>query len=371
MVAACFVLTPLVFARASSGADAETIGFIDIYWDATGKIGRTCTLVHASSFELDPAVQKFREEQELFLCGMMTVPIARLPTAPKFPLSTKRVRFEASEVASLLLSLVKRGLPGVEVAMIQGGAIRASKNYPNGHAFTIGDLFNEFAFDCNQAVIELPGHIISQSVFNSRVSAKPAPNFVHLDGDCIVELRFGPAGEEEHMVTTLNGATLQPEKMYTVAIYQFLLSGLNVIEPLMTYVNVSGMTVPDVEACRPVKDVVLESCMKDAWRRLLGLKHWGPGSNPSPEEVKNGVDQGLADMGASGNGFVNSANVSTFLKTHASRCPTPARRTPRASAAAETHAEDITTGLVKQMIKTLDINGVGKVTRADLFALAN
>ena len=355
-----------------SGADAETIGFVDIYWDASGDLKRKCTLVPASTFALDPTVQKFREEQEAFLDGMMCVPIARLPVAPKLPLSTKRVRFEASEVASFLLSLVKRGL-GVEVAMIQGGAVRASKDYRNGHAFTIGDLFNEFAFDCDQAVIQLPGHIISESVLNSRASPKPAPNFIHLDNDCVVETRSGTPGAEEQVLLTLNGAPLEPERMYTVAIYQFLLSGLNVIEPLMTYVKESGMQVPDVEACRPVKDIVLELCMKDAWRRLLGLEHWASDSHPSSEEVKNGIDRGLVDIGASGNGFVSSDNISAFFDNHASRCPTPARRTNAPNTGVvqpDIRVDDITDKLVKQMIKTLDVNGDGKVTREELLKLA-
>ena len=49
----------------------------------------------------------------------------------------------------------------------------------------------------------------------------------------------------------------EPQRTYRVAIYHHLLTGLNVIEPLMSYVT-ANVEVPDLEACRPVKDLVLE-----------------------------------------------------------------------------------------------------------------
>ena len=44
------------------------------------------------------------------------------------------------------------GLPGVELAMVQGGFIRAKKDYLPGE-FTLGDLFGEFAFEGPQACV--------------------------------------------------------------------------------------------------------------------------------------------------------------------------------------------------------------------------
>ena len=46
-----------------------------------------------------------------------------------------------------------------------------------------------------------------------------------------------------------------------MAIYQHLLTGLNVIEPLFSYVQ-ANVAVPDAEGCRPVKEMVIELCMK-------------------------------------------------------------------------------------------------------------
>ena len=71
---------------------------------------------------------------------MMEVPIATVPR----PMSSKRVRFEASEMASFLLDMLKKGLrcEGVELIVLQGGAIRAKADYEPG-PFLMGNLFQE------------------------------------------------------------------------------------------------------------------------------------------------------------------------------------------------------------------------------------
>jgi hypothetical protein len=58
-----------------------------------------------------------------------------------------------------------------------------------------------------------------------------------------------------------------------VAIYVALLNGLNAIEPLLSYVKARGR-VPSIEGCIPAKEIVLNTCMKDAWRQLIEYAAW-------------------------------------------------------------------------------------------------
>lgn len=98
----------------------------------------------------------------------------------------------------------------------------------------MGDLFAEFAFgksctyclslaaqmcdvDCNQAVIKIPGQVLSESAHNSRSTEKPAPNFLHFDS--------GVETSEDGHITVIDGQPIDPERLYTVAVYQFLLAG--------------------------------------------------------------------------------------------------------------------------------------------------
>ena len=99
------------------GADAELFGWIDIWWGADGKLDYEVTTQSVSEWAADGEVQRFVEEKQSALDVAMAIPIATLPTA----MSSKKVRFEESDLAKFLLSSVKDGLvdAGVELAMIQ------------------------------------------------------------------------------------------------------------------------------------------------------------------------------------------------------------------------------------------------------------
>ena len=133
------------------GADGERIGVVDIWWDEAGKIQSSTILVPAAEFPTEPRAEAYRQRMADFLKDMMSVPIATVPSA----MSSKRVRFEASGMATFLLSMVKRGLKkdGVEMIMLQGGAVRAKADYSPG-PFTMGDLFKEVSHPTRPVVFQ-------------------------------------------------------------------------------------------------------------------------------------------------------------------------------------------------------------------------
>ena len=67
-----------------------------------------------------------------------------------------------SELADLAAEQGARALHGCDAALIQGGAVRGKAEYAKG-AFTFGDLMREFAFECEMAVVELPGRVLAAS----------------------------------------------------------------------------------------------------------------------------------------------------------------------------------------------------------------
>jgi len=256
-------------------------------------------------------------------------------------MSSKKVRFEASGVASFLLTFVQRDLQrdGVDLAMVQGGFIRAKKDYTPG-PFKMGDLFGEFAFEGPFATIPLKGGVIQESVLNTRNAPKPSPNFLHFD--------YGVVLNDEHMIQTVKGQPFDPERIYNVAIYHHLLTGLNIIEPLMTYVN-AEVKVPDLEQCRPVKDIVLEICMKDEWRRLVGFTQFDADGDGdiSGEELKAGVDKVLGAMDKNGDGLISKEELTEHVVKLGGQM-----------------------ALVEQLIKTIDADGDGCISKEELMALA-
>jgi hypothetical protein len=50
-----------------------------------------------------------------------------------------------------------------------------------------------------------------------------------------------------------------------VAMYQFLLTGMNDLKPLMAYVRLSEMDVPDLELCQPAKEVRVGGRRRRGW----------------------------------------------------------------------------------------------------------
>lgn len=99
------------------GAEAELLGMIDIWWDESGRLHSHVSTQPSSEFDQDKTMQAYVDKKQALLNQAMCTPIASL----KHSMSSERVRYEPSDVASFLLSSVKQGLQdqGVELAMIQ------------------------------------------------------------------------------------------------------------------------------------------------------------------------------------------------------------------------------------------------------------
>lgn len=301
------------------GSDAERFGVVDIWWDAAGKLSSQFTAVPAAEFEPEPAAAAYALEKKQWLASMMAAQIATVPEQ----CSSKKVRFESSGLATFLLSLVKKGLAdeGVELVLLQGGGVRGTADYEPG-PLTMGDLYKEFGFDTNMAVIDVQGQILAESIMNSRSAPKPAPNFLHADDGVHIDA--------DHKLLSINGEALDPARIYKVGIYQFLLTGLNVIQPLLSYVQ-ENVQVPSAEVCKPIKLIVLKYCTKQAALELF--------------DMVGGAENVLAAMDSNADGVLDIEEVRTYLEAHGKP-----------------------TGLLPQMMNLLDADEDGLVTEADMVA---
>ncbi len=351
------------------GQDAENIGFVDIFWTAKGAVQTSVALLPATCFTPEPTAEAFVQRKHGMLEEMMKLPLTDLPA----PMSTKRVRFEASAMASFLLGSVKRGLcaDAVEIALLQGGCFRGNCDYDAG-SFSLGDLYKELKFEIPMALVSLPGWVIEDSVRNTRSATKPAAQLLNLDDACVVS--------PEHRVISVDSQPFSRDRMYKVAIYQYLLTGLDGIEPLMSYVK-AHVSVPDEETCLPVKQLIVSACMKDTWRNLLGLQEVSdPPVSPvgtqaaplceleatpsslrassmaKPEHATQLVTPMLVrdklrsafDEVDQGDGMIDSRDLRAYLQARSS-CPG--------------------TLLIKRMIEALDNDGDSRISRLDFSTL--
>ena len=289
------------------GVDAINIGVIDVWWDDSGSIKRRVCLLPCEEFAPDPAVMTMVSKQEQFLQDTMGVAIAYLPTA----MSSTRVRFEPSGMATWLLDKVKEAYTAThnaDLALINAGAVRGGQEYAAHSGFTMGDLYQEFAFDTLTCLVELPGHILRDSIVSSRNGAKPDPSFLHFDGAVDI-------AQDTHQIRAVNGKPFCADAIYRCVTYRSLLTGMNEIQP-MTRWCADNVKVPDEEICRPAKEVVMSVCMRQAWRQLVGFQAWDVNHDGvvDADEVRAGVRKLFGKWDKNDDGYLDGNEMKAFLQ---------------------------------------------------------
>jgi 2',3'-cyclic-nucleotide 2'-phosphodiesterase (5'-nucleotidase family)/Ca2+-binding EF-hand superfamily protein len=308
------------------GHDGENIGLIDIWWTESGEMRKSISVLPSAELPPDEEVAEFTKKQEDFLASMMSCPIA----VHCEPLDSTRVRFGPSGLASFLLTLLKQALvlKGVEVALLQAGSFRGYKRYEPGQ-LTMGDLFSELVYDCTCAVVMLPGRVIADSLTTTRIGlhdpaqvdqVRGRPMLLHADEDVTIEataVEGGDAGEMGYEVTALNGRPIEPDRLYKVVIYNYLLTGpMDVIPPLVDYVSQSGLAVPDEETCLPAKVIIIEHCMKECWRTLTHMDEWDDDHDGqlSAEEVRVHLEEVFDKFDADGDGSIDVQELADYYQ---------------------------------------------------------
>ncbi|NEO71651.1 EF-hand domain-containing protein [Moorena sp. SIO3H5] len=324
-----------------AGADAINVVVVDVWWDASEQCHSAVHLLPTSHFDADPKVQKFVESTQNFLGYLIDVEIFEV----KESMSSKRTRFQPEKVASTLCYYIKKSLNNVDIVMLQGGCIRGKRDYEKGAAFTYGDLLEELPFDTEIALIQVPGYVLQESITETRSSPdREATNFLHADFDVVVE------DYPSLKIVSINHAPFDPQKIYSLGIYQYLLTGLNQIKPLLNYVRENG-GAPPLEQCLPGKNLIMESCMKDTWRVLVGYEQWDADGDGeiTREELKQGVKNAFAFLDQNQDGYISPAEVQGAL----------VERTGSTQK-----------GLISLMFEVLDVDKDGMVSMDELALLA-
>eukprot|EP00928_Gymnodinium_smaydae_P045175 TRINITY_DN30149_c0_g1_i3.p1 TRINITY_DN30149_c0_g1~~TRINITY_DN30149_c0_g1_i3.p1 ORF type:complete len:634 (-),score=149.17 TRINITY_DN30149_c0_g1_i3:84-1985(-) len=320
------------------GEDAQNIGVVDIWWSRDGALHSSCSLLPAAKFPPEPSASAFVREKALFLEDMMGVPLATLPEA----CSSKNVRYEPSGLATFLLNIIKRSLERdkVEVVLLNGGGVRGGSDYAAGAPFTLGDLYKEISFPTEQALIELPGSVLAEAISYSRSAAGEKPQFLHADD--------GVEVSSDHRLLKINGKPLEPTRLYRVSIIRAILAGMNRIEPLLRHVQESKLRIPSEDTCFPAKELIVKTCMKDAWRCLVNsdVKSYSANSRLSEQELRARVLNLIASLDTDADGMVSEAELSTFLKKRNKL------------------------GLLQHLMKTLDADQDGRISLEEFMDLA-
>jgi len=154
-----------------------------------------------------------------------------------------------SEVGTLFADAVLAAVPGADAAIFNAGSVRS--DLPSG-AVSYADLFEAFPFENRLATIQLSGAQVTSVLTLLTARAYGVPSVAGLR----LSLRCGPP-QELASVTDAAGRPLREDRLYTVVISDFLLTGGDGL----------GSVFDTVPAAR--KQILQEQPIRDAIARYL------------------------------------------------------------------------------------------------------
>lgn len=211
----------------------------------------------------DPESQALTDKFTADLDATLNVEIGVTETA----MDSQRnvVRGEESAMGNLIADAM-RTATGADVAIMNGGGIRGDRTYDPGTKLTRRDILTELPFGNVTQVTEIPGSQLLAALENgvSQVE-KGAGRFPQVSGLSYV---FDPGAEAGSRISEVmvGGAALEADKLYTVAVNDYILGGGDgyaalgggrlitdtgagqlVANDVMAYVEKQGTVAPVVE----------------------------------------------------------------------------------------------------------------------------
>jgi 2',3'-cyclic-nucleotide 2'-phosphodiesterase (5'-nucleotidase family) len=170
----------------------------------------------------DPEVAAAVARFEKTLLDKMTEPICT--TAVALDSSTSTVRTREAAIGNLFADAMRAGTRA-DVAILNGGGIRAGKTYEPGARISQGDLLAELPFGNRIVVLEMSGRDLKSAIENG-LSRLPGASgrFPQVSG-IAVEFSLDRAPGSRVTAMRIGGAPLDEGKIYRLATLDFLARG--------------------------------------------------------------------------------------------------------------------------------------------------
>ena len=134
------------------------------------------------------------------------------------------VRSQEAAIGNLIADAIREAV-GADIAITNGGGIRADKEYPAGTELTRGDVFAELPFGNATVKLEITGEKLKEALENGLSQVEKAGGrFPHISGMVVDADISKPAGERVTGVT-IGSAPLDPAKSYILATNDFMAKG--------------------------------------------------------------------------------------------------------------------------------------------------
>ncbi|MEP7304012.1 MAG: 5'-nucleotidase C-terminal domain-containing protein [Acidobacteriota bacterium] len=205
-----------------AGSDAKFVARIDINRQSNGIVERFFELIPVTNALADEAktaeVVKTYEER-------LGTALSAIVATSRTPLDADTIRLRASETnLGDLFADAMREDGKTDIAIVNSGSIRGDRVYSAG-PLTRRTLVEMHPFGGVICAVQIPGRVVLQAL-NSGVSKLPgsAGQFPQVSGLTMRVTRSAPVGNRVSDVR-IGGQPLDPNKSYSVAITDYMLSG--------------------------------------------------------------------------------------------------------------------------------------------------
>lgn len=212
-----------------SSSDAHYVTAVDVAIAVNERDGRRevtwrpqFRVIDTAAVKPDPAVAAAVKKFDRQLSKELDVPLVIAETGLDSRIAVVRTREAA--IGNLFADAI-RAATGADVAVTNGGGIRADKIYPPGSTIARRDILAELAFGNRVEVIEISGEALRAALENGLGRApQPSGRFPHVSGMIVEAEGKRPSGARIVSIR-IGGVPLDPRRTYKVATNDFLARG--------------------------------------------------------------------------------------------------------------------------------------------------
>ena len=175
-----------------------------------------------SNYPKDPVIAEQIASYDNRTTALLSEQVAHLTT--EMDTTRDAVRTRESGFGNLVSDALKEA-SHTDVAIINGGAIRGERSYREGHLLTRKDITSELPFRNHIRVLRIAGADLKSALENgvSRIEGASG-RFPHVSGmQFNVLLSAAPGNRVKDL--TINGAAMEPDRIYSLATSDYLANG--------------------------------------------------------------------------------------------------------------------------------------------------